>query len=516
MNHKKKIRLEVFLPPWILLAAVIAVSLINYDALYDSMALVAGWITNDMAWLLNSSGIMCLVVLLVIYVSKFSKVKIGGAKAEPIVNKRNWRYITLTTTIGAGLLFFASSEPLLHFMTPPANITEGSASGAAAIWAMETLYLEWTWVPYAIYTVAALMFAFVFYNMRKKQTLSAVLIPVLGEQICDKISPLVDAVCLFSLVLGVASAMGVGAMNIAGGLENTFGIKSESKVWFIIIIAIVLTFLLSAISGITKGISKLANLNVNFYWFLIVFLLVFGPTFFILNFGVETVGSFLADFFRIASWTSSSSGDGWAGSWPVYYLCAWYSWTPVTAVFLGRISKGYTVREVITTNLIFPAIFSTVWIALFGGAAIYYESAGAGLYDIMTTSGMESVVYNVFKQMPFSVIVIPIYIFVVFISFVTATNSNTTAMAGLCVSGIDCDDAEAPTYMKVIWAVTVGVVTFILLQTNGIDGIKMACNVAGLPICILEIGMVIGLVKIMKNPWHYDYYKEDYDEKEKR
>lgn len=508
MNQKKKIRFSVFLPPWILLVAMIGLSLIDYERFYGSLSAVAGWITNDLAWMLALCGIVCVVLLVVVYCSDFSKIKIGGPDAVPIVKKTTWRYITLTTTIGAGLLFFASSEPLLHYMSPPTNITQGAASGESALWAMETLYLEWTWVPYSVYTVAALMFGFVFYNMKKKQTLSAVLVPVLGNKNSDRISSVVDVICLFSLVLGVSSAMGVGTMNIAGGLETAFGVSSNVKIWAVIIVVIVLTFLLSAISGITKGISALANINVYFYWFLIAFILIFGPTAFLLNFGLESAGTFFSEFFHISAWTSASTGDGWAGSWPIYYLCAWYSWTPVTAIFLGRISRGYTVREVITTNLIFPSVFSMVWIALFGGSSIFYERAGAGLFETMNASGMESVVYGIFKQMPLPALIIPIYIFVVFISFVTATNSNTTAMAGLCIKDGTSEDAEAPSYMKVIWAVIVGLVTFVLVKTESLDGIKMACNVAGLPICILEIAMVIGLAKIMKDPAKYDCYQE--------
>lgn len=508
MNQKKKIRFAVFLPPWILLVSMIGLSLADYDRFYGSLSAVAGWIASDLAWMLAMCGIICVVLLVIVYCSDFSKVKIGGPDAVPIVKKTTWRYITLTTTIGAGLLFFASSEPLLHYMNPPANVVRGAGSSESALWAMETLYLEWTWVPYSIYTVAALMFGFVFYNMKKKQTLSAVLVPVLGSKNSGRISAFVDVICLFSLVLGVSSAMGVGTMNIAGGLETAFGVSSDIKIWTVIIVAIVLTFLLSAISGITKGISVLANINVYFYWFLIAFILVFGPTAFLLNFGLETAGTFFSEFFHISAWTSASTGDGWAGSWPIYYLCAWYSWTPVTAIFLGRISRGYTIREVITTNLIFPSVFSMVWIALFGGSSIFYERAGAGLYAKMSVSGMESVVYGVFKQMPVSVVIIPVYIFVVFISFVTATNSNSTAMAGLCMKDGTSEDAEAPPYMKVIWAAIVGLVTFVLVQTESLDGIKMACNIAGLPICILEIAMVVGLAKIMKNPAKYDCYQE--------
>ena len=244
---------------------------------------------------------------------------------------------------------------------------------------------------------------------------------------------------------------------------------------------------------------------------LLLFVFILGPTAFMLNFTAESWGAYIQDFFRMSLMTGDIFKDGWAKSWPNFYWCNWLAWTPITAVFLGKILKGYTIKDAIKCNFIIPAVFSTIWMGLFSTATIYYELNGAGLYDIMSESGAESVVYSVFEQLPLSMIVIPFYLFIVFISFVTATDSNTNAMAGLCTSGVTQDNQESPAWLKAVWGITMALTTWILISFAGIDGIKAASNLGGFPNMFLMIIMIVGLLKIGLNPQKYDVHKEDYD-----
>lgn len=209
--------------------------------------------------------------------------------------------------------------------------------------------------------------------------------------------------------------------------------------------------------------------------------------------------------------TGDVFGDGWTKSWPIFYWCNWLAWTPITAVFLGKILRGYTIKDAIKCNFVIPAIFSIIWMGLFASASIYYELNGGGLYDTLMEKGTEAVVYTVFEQLPLSMIVIPFYLFIVFISFVTATDSNTNAMAGLCTNGVTQEEQESSAWLKIVWGLTMAVVTWILISFAGIDGIKAASNLGGFPNMFLMIIMIIGLLKISRNPQKYDIYKEDYD-----
>lgn len=506
-----KVNKLVFLPPWLLLVAMVIVSLVNGDVFLSALNLATSWILDHFAWLFNGTTVLCVIAIIAVYFSPLAKVRIGGRQARPVMKFSNLVWITLCTTIAAGILFWACAEPMYHMYAPAIaeNVEPGSAE--AALFAMKTMFLEWTWSPYALYTVATLVFAFVFYNMKKSYSIGSSLIPLFGDKI-SKYNVLIDIICLFALVAGMAASLGTGTLTIAGGVESVFGVKSGAVSWGVIIVIIMITFVASSVSGLMNGIRILSSINAKVYMVLLAFILFFGPTVFMLNFSVESIGAYLTDFFRMSMMTGDIFGDGWARSWPIFYWCNWLAWTPITAVFLGRILKGYTIRDAIHCNFVIPAVFSTIWMGLFSTASIYYEMNGIGLYETLLSQGPESVIYKVFQQLPLSMIVIPFYLFIVFISFVTASDSNTTAMAGLCTYGIQDADQESPAWLKIVWGVTIGAVTWILISFAGIDGIKAASNLGGFPNLFLMLCMVIGLLKIARNPKKYDCYQEDYDQ----
>jgi choline-glycine betaine transporter len=507
---KLTLRKGVFFPPWLLLIAMVIVSLVNGDVFLAGLNAVTGWILNNFAWAFNLTVLACVITIIFIWFSPLGKVRIGGNKARPIMKFWDLAWITLCTIIAAGILFWACAEPMYHMYAPPAAAGVQAGSAGSAIFAMKTMFLEWTWSPCAIYTVATILFAFVFYNMNQPYSMGSALVPVFGEKV-KRYNTVVDVICLFALVAGMAASLGTGTLTIGGGIENRFGIPSAPLSWGIIIAVIVTSFVASSISGVMRGIRMLSNINTKVYMVLIIFLLVFGPTAFMLNFTTESMGAYLRDFFSMSLMTGDIFQDSWAKSWPIFYWCNWLAWTPITAVFLGKILKGYTVRDAIKCNLVIPAVFGTIWIGLFATASIYYELNGIGLYDTLLDKGAEAVVYVVFEQLPLAVIVIPFYLFIVFISFVTAADSNTNAMAGLCTHGITVEEQESWPWLKVVWGVSIAVMTWILISFAGIDGIKAASNLGGFPNMFLVIIMIIGLWKIGINPRKYDVHKEDYD-----
>lgn len=504
------LRKWVFFPPWLLLIALVGVSLTNEKQFLNGMNLATGFILDNFAWAFNLTTLACLVTVLFVFVSPLGKVRIGGRKARPMMKFLDLAWITLCTTVASGILFWGCAEPMYHMYSPAISEGVEAGSAGAAVFAMKTMFLEWTWSPYSIYTVATLLFAFVFYNMRQSFSIGSAFVPIFGEKV-NRFSGVIDVICLFALVLGMAASLGTGTLTMAGGVQNVFGIQSGPVSWGVIIFAIVTTFIISSVSGVMKGIRMLSSLNGQIYIFLLIFMLIFGPTAFMLNFSVESFGAYLQDFFNISLMTGAVNGDNWGKSWPIFYWCVWMAWAPISGVFLGKILRGYTIRDAIKCNLVIPSIFSMIWMGLFSTASIYYEMNEVGLYDSLLNNGTESVVYKVFEQLPLSVIVIPFYLIIVFISFVTAADSNTNAMSGLCVSGITVENQEAPAWLKICWGVSLGLLTWVVISFAGIDGIKAASNLGGFPMLFIIILMMIALWKVSINPQKYDVYKEDYD-----
>lgn len=489
--------------PWLLLAGLVVGSIGARDIVKFGLETTTSFILDNFGWLFNITTLGCLALVAYCYYSRFGKIIIGGRDAQPTMRYSSLIGITLCTIIAAGILFWACAEPLYHYYEPGISSGIKAATPSAAIRAMETIFLEWTWSPYALYTTATIILAFAFHNMQLKKSISSALVPLFGLR-CQRYTEFVDIVCLFSLGAGMAASLGTGTITIAGGLENQSGIRSSAAIWLIIIVLIVSVFIVSSLSGIMKGIRVLSRVNIYIYFILIGILLIFAPLSFILNFSVESWGQYIRDFIPLSLGTGAAFGDTWFKSWPIFYWCNWLAWTPITAVFLGTIAKGHSVRRIIQANLIIPALFSTVWMSLFSASTLFYEMNGANFWAVLQDKGPESTVYLLFNQMPLSSIVIPFYLFIAFISFVTASDSNTTAVADIC--SLDNNDSRTlgASLIKILWGVTIGGFTYILLCTSGIEGIKMASNLGGFPNLFLMILMAISLFKVAHNPERYD------------
>lgn len=437
-----------------------------------------------------------LLSCIAVYFSPLGKLRIGGEGAKPFLTKWRWFAITLCTTIATGILFWACAEPLYHLHFPPQSLGITPMSHEAARFSLSTMYLHWTFTPYAIYTVPALMFAISYYNLKKPFSLGSSLSPILGKFVLGRPGQVIDTICLYSLVAGMAASLGAGIMTLSGGIEYFFGIPSSPFVWAFVAILIVVTFVASAVSGLMKGIRILSDINIKVFFVIAIFCLVFGPTLYLLRFGLESFGQYIIDFPTRSLTLGMSAEDPWPKSWTVFYWANWLAWAPVTALFLGRISYGYTVREFIRVNLVLPAVFCCIWMTIFSGSVIHFDMAGSGeLYGVLMDGGPEAVVYNLFGRFPLSGVLIVVLVLVTFLSYVTAADSNTEALGGICSTGISPDSPSPSIFIKILWGGTIGVVAWVMITFAGIGGIKMISNLGGLPALFVVLIINLALIK---------------------
>ncbi len=514
MEGTKKIRWGVFLIPWILSLAAIALNFVSGDLFNSVVMSITNFILEKFSWLFTVISFICVVLTVMAYFTPFGNVRIGGSKARPILKQSNYVWIVLCTIMAAGILLWACAEPMYHYYAPPAHV-EAETPGAITF-LMENIFLEWTFTPMCIYGMPAALFAFLFYNAKKEYSIGTMLYPAIKYEKTKKLSPAADMLCLLGLVCGMAAGMGSAVFLVADGLASlTNGkITSNGISWCVIGVIIVAAFVLSAVSGVTKGIRILSTLNSRIYMGLGLFVFIFGPTVYILSMTFESFGAYVSDFVQISLHMSAADGDGWAYWWPVFYWCNWMAWMAVTSTFLGRISKGYTIKEIICVCVVFPSLFSVAWLGLFSSSSLYYELHGEEINQAMNEIGTAAATYETLKQMPVPVITISVFLLIVLISFVTASDSNTNAMSGLCMSGLTVDDQESPTWLKVVWGVTIGAMCIIfMLAFKSTDSLKYLSNLGGFPILFLLIGISVSFVKVMMNPQKYDAHQEDYDEK---
>lgn len=510
---KIKLKPLVFWPSFVILIATTIFSLVNLEAFSSTLSKVTVGSMGFFGAGYETLTVLMLFACIAVFVMPFGRVKIGGSSAKPLLKPFSWFAVSLAVTVATGILFWAALEPIYHVTQPPTSLGIEPGSPASAVFALSTIYLHWSFMPYAIYGVPVVMFAFAYYNMKKPFSVASMLAPILGDKTEGVIGEIVDSIILLAMVLGVATTLGVGTLMITGGLNYIWGIPSNMYVWLIVMGAIVAAFVISAITGLSEGVKKLAEINLWAFFFFVAWVIVFGPTLFNINLGVESFANFLDNFFSKNMFTGASAQDQWPVWWTIWYYAIWMAWAPITAVFLGRVSYGYTVRAVVTVNVFLSAIFNVIWFTFFSGTAIHMEIfQKAGFGDILTNKGPEMVNYAFFGHLPLGTIISAIFVVIAYLTYVAGADAMCSTLAGLSTFGISPDSPEPPAILKIIWGIILGAVAWITMSFAGLDGLKALSNMGGIPTLIFLAPVTYALMKVAWNPYKYDTFKEDYDE----
>ncbi|MEZ6095761.1 MAG: BCCT family transporter [Pirellulaceae bacterium] len=498
MNNKSSPRIQhlVFWPPFLLMLGAVLLNLIQPQQFQAILTVSNKWVLDHFGWLFVTCALGSLLVCALVSVMPIGSVKIGGHNAIPLMSRWNWFAITICTTIAVGILFWSTTEPINHFHLPPQSLEIQPKSENAFVFSISTLFLHWTFVPYAIYCAASLTFALAHYNLRQSFSIGSTLVPVFGTTAVARIGPIIDGICLYSLVAGMAASLGTGILSISGGINELFGLQRSPTVWFFIAGSIVTTFIASSASGLMKGIRILSDINVKGLFLLLAVVFVLGPTLLILKTLPVAVVDFLTRLPQLAIKEAYFPMDNWAKDWSIFYWAVWIAWTPVTACFLGRIAYGRTVREFIVFNLILPAIFCMFWMTVFGTTALNFETHGAALYEQSLTQGAEAISISVLSGLPMGVILVAYFLLSAFICFVTSADSNTSAMASLSSPTGSGPNAEGSTLVKVVWGILVGATAWTMITFADVEGIRMLSNLGGLPAAFLLMLVLCSLVKL--------------------
>lgn len=490
----------MFWPPAALLLLALTYSVVDFSGFHAAVTTANDWILSRFDWLFSLASFAAVALLISVAVSPVGSIRIGGPDARPVLSRWNWFAITLCTTIAIGILFWGAAEPIFHVNDPPGFSGADARSPAAAEFAISTLFMHWTITPYALYSVPALAFALAHFNLGKPYSLSGPLSLVFGRAAEGRGGDIIDAIGLYALIAGVAASLGVGVMTLAGGLERVVGVHDGPSLRFIITVAIVAVFVASSITGIQRGIKYLSDFNVKFFFVLALFLLLTGPTLSILSLGAQSLLAYVRDFIPASLALGERAGDPWMRDWTVFYFANWLAWAPITALFLGRISVGYTVREFLLFNLVAPAAFSAIWMTIVGGAAVISDAGeGATLSAALDARGPDAVIYALFDALPLAGFTIAAFVVLTFISFVTAMDSNTHSIASVCLHP-EKNEAQANKNafaVKIFWGVLVGAVAWVMTATTGIDGVRMLSNLGGAPGLAILIAMRAVLIQMI-------------------
>lgn len=494
----------VFWPPFLLLVAAVILNLLMPKAFAEVVGGVNDWLLKHFGWLYTTTAFVSLALCGWIGATRLGSIRLGGREAQPLMSFWNWFAITLCTTIATGILFWSTAEPLTHYSNPPDFLKVAANSAAAERFAIAALFLHWTIVPYSIYCVASIMFAFAFYNMKLPFSLGSMLVPLLGARKSAAIGPAIDSICLYALVAGMAATLGTGILTISGGLHSIFDWPRSAWVWALIAAAIVCTFIVSSATGLMQGIRILSDINAKGLFALGLFVLVVGPIGKIFSAGFWGVVDFGWVFVRTGLVEGLFPQDEWATQWSIFYWAVWMAWTPVTACFLGRIAYGRTIREFLMVNLVLSSLFALTWMAVWGSTTLHLEQQGGALSQAMKEQGAEAVSFAVISALPWGSVLVVFYIISAFVCFVTSADSNTTAMASLSSQGVTLENPEARTWLKVVWGTLVGTVAWVMIAFADVEGVKILSYLGGFPAACLLLIVVVALFRVSLNPEQYD------------
>jgi glycine betaine transporter len=473
----------------------------NLAAVFD--AVLWSFLVPNFGWVFILSSFGFLAFSMYLAFSRYGKVRLGGQDEQPEFSTVSWVAMMFSAGMGIGLMFFGVAEPLSHMSSPPAGTAEPGTRGAAQV-AMEYSYFHWAFHPWAIYAVMGLALAYFVFRKGMPNLISTAFYPLLGDRVYGPIGKTIDILAIFATLFGSATSLGLGALQINQGLNAMFGFGGREAVGLAIVVIAILTaaFILSAISGVHKGIQWIANTNMVLAVFLLVFVFFLGPTVFILNTLTESLGGYLANLIPMSFRTAAFSDGAFVSSWTVFYWAWWISWAPFVGTFIARISRGRTIREFVFGVILAPSVVSFVWFAILGGTAINLQLTGAADIAETAANNQPAALFLTLEQFPLFWLMSGITIILVALFFVSGADAASMVMGMLSSRG----NLHPRAWNIVLWGVFTGAAAAICLLAGAIQGsvdaaltaLQAVAIASAAPFVLVLIGLCFSILKALR------------------
>jgi glycine betaine transporter len=470
-------------------------------AVFD--AVLWSFLVPNFGWMFILSTFGFLAFSLYLAFSRYGKVRLGGQDEQPEFSTVSWVAMMFSAGMGIGLMFYGVAEPLTHMGAPPFGLAEPNTKGAAQV-AMEYSYFHWAFHPWAIYAIMGLALAYFTFRKGMPNLVSTAFYPLLGDRVYGPIGKTIDILAIFATLFGSATSLGLGALQINQGLNAVFGIGGREAVGLAIVVIAVLTlaFILSAISGVHRGIQWIANTNMVLAVFLLLFLFLVGPTVFILNTFTESIGGYLANIIPMSFRTASYGDSAFVSGWTIFYWAWWISWAPFVGVFIARISRGRTIREFVLGVILAPSVVSFVWFSVLGGAAIDLQLTGAANLSELASANQPAALFATLQQFPLFWLTALIAIILVALFFVSGADAASVVMGMLSSKG----NLHPKAWNVVVWGVFTGAAAAVCLLAGAIQGSVDAALVAlqsvaiasAAPFVLILIGLCFSILKALR------------------
>lgn len=449
------------------------------------------WSINNFDWLFMVAGNVFVLVCLALIVLPLGKIRLGGADAKPDFSNLSWFAMLFAAGMGIGLMFWSVAEPIGYFTNwfgTPLNIADRTAE--AADMALGATMFHWGLHPWAIYAVVGLSLAYFAFNCNMPLTIRSTFYPLLGEKTWGVAGHIIDVLAVLATIFGLATSLGFGAQQAAGGLNFLFDIPNTITTQIIIIIGVTGVAIVSLMRGLDGGVKVLSNINMSLAVALMIFVMIAGTTSVIIN-GIGTIWlSYIDNIIPLSNWIGRDDETFYHG-WTVFYWAWWISWSPFVGMFIARISRGRTVREFMVAVLLVPTIITSIWMATFGGVGLEQVKNGVGqLAGGITDSSLA--LFQMLENLPLSSVTSFLAVVLVLVFFITSSDSGSLVIDSITAGG----KVDVPVVQRVFWAVLEGVIAAALLFGGGADALgalQAAAISVGLPFTIVLLLMCVSL-----------------------
>lgn len=460
-----------------ILTIFILLTLMFKDSASEIFKAGLAFITNTAGWFLILVTNIFILAAIYFAVGKFGDIRIGGKDALPEFSTIAWYSMLLSAGMGIGLMFWSVGEPMFHYISPSPMFGDiESMTPEAAQAAMGVTYFHWGLHPWSIYAIVGLALAFFAYNRGLPLTIRSIFYPLLGDRIYGFWGNLIDVLAVLATLVGLATSLGLGVQQINAGLFFMFDmpISTTSQVTLIAVITGIAT--LSVMAGLDSGVKFLSQVNMGLAALFMLFLLIVGPTIYILGGFTQNLGYYFTILPELSLWTETFRGTNWQASWTVFYWAWWISWSPFVGMFIARISKGRSVREFLFGVIVIPTLLSFVWMSVFGGAALYVQSAGITDVAAAVSADVATGMFVMLSSFPFAGVLSMVAVILVTIFFVTSSDSGSLVVDHLTSGG----KLNSPAPQRVFWAMMEGTVAAVLLVGGGLATLQAASVSTGI------------------------------------
>ncbi|MCL7942091.1 BCCT family transporter [Halomonas sp. ATCH28] len=464
------------------------------EAIGDFAEVALDGTTRLFGWFYLFSLFSGVVLLGWLALSRYGKIRLGPQDSRPDYGFFSWISMLLAAGFGVGLVFYGMAEPMTHYIDPPYGDVPAETVESARH-AIQYSYFNWGIHQWAAFSVVGLIIAYFQFRKGQAGLVSSVLSSVTPKEARYRSSiGWLDVFAVVATVMGVATSLGLGVLQMNGGLNAVFGLPENTLWQFIILFALFLAYMASTWAGLDRGIRRLSNLNMILCISLMLYVLVTGPTVAILETIMLGFGDYLQNFIGMSLRTTPYSNDAWAQEWTLFYWAWAIAWSPFVGTFVARVSRGRTIKEYVVGVLLVPPLLACLWIGVFGGAAINMELGTDVGLAAATQDNITVALFEMFELMPFSGALSVVAMLLIFIFLVTSADSASYIVAQMT----DAGSINPPLFKRVTWGVLIAAICLTLITAGGLTGLQSASVLAALPFSLVLYGMVVALIRTLQ------------------